>query len=546
MTRMTCFRIVAACLAAAPAITLAGEAGSVAFVAGTVIAERAPPAPLAKGDVVFEDDDVVTGAASRAQLVMIDGAKIAIRPSSRISIDEYSFAAAQPASAVTTSADDSSVIGLVKGGFRTITGAIGDDNPQNYEVRTAVGVLGIRGTNFAVLLCGGDCSAAPGVPPGTAVPDGLYIMVDEGSIFFSNEVATIDVRAGEFLFVPFDTRRPERPQTTPPVFLDDSDMRFEADARLSGFDENLGKRRDPDSGAPGGAAGGEDEEEDAAGPRSTPAQSIRGTDLDGSDVDLTPGSPPDPQNRTITWSTGPLGQFPQLAATYDNAPTQYLLDAGNDLTRFASEYPGRTGPDIATLDIGTAGNAESGFDSVTVLRWGRWAGGTATATLSDGTVDNVDLGAQSLHWVTSPGWASPPVMPVTGIANYSLIGSTSPTDNLGNTGVLGDATFVADFTNMSVLSTLDITIGGSNWLASGQGGIGAAADPVVPAHLFNGQYGAITIDGVTGGFGLFSGFFSEPGPASDPSFPGGAALTFTLQDMTGTTTVSGAAAFGNP
>jgi len=544
---MTLFdtRLVAACLAllAMPAATLAAEAGSVAFVAGTVTAERTPPEALAKGAIVFEDDDIVTDTASRAQLVMIDGAKIAIRPSSRISIDEYAFAAAQPAPAVTTSADDSSVIGLVKGGFRTITGAIGDDNPANYEVRTAVGVLGIRGTNFAVLLCGGDCNTAPGVPPGTVVPDGLYIMVYEGSIFFSNEVATVDVGAGEFLFVPFDTRQPERPQTTPPVFLDDSDMRFEPGAQLSGFDADLGKRRVPGSSAPGSDAG----TQDAGGRGSAPAQSIRGTDVDGSEIDLTPGSSPDPQSRTIGYATGPLGaQFGQWGAAFDNGPSQYQVDAGNALTRFANGYPARTGVETVTIDIGTAAIAETGFDSLTTLRWGRWAGGAATATLSDGTVDIIDLGAQSLHWITSPGWATPPAMPVTGVASYSLIGSTSPTDNLGNVGVLGDATFVADFTNMNVLSTLDIIINGSNWLASGQGGIGTSADPVVPAHMFNGSYGAITIDGVTGGFGQFSGFFSEPGPTSDPSFPGGAALTFTLQDMTGTTTVSGAAAFGNP
>lgn len=544
------------------------DAGTVSFATGSVTAERQPAEPLAKGDTVLVEEFVVTGDASRAQLVFVDDARLAIRPNSRVQIAEYVYApqATTPGSAVTTSDDNSSVLNLVKGGFRTITGAIGDEDPSDYEVRTAVGVLGIRGTDFAVLFCNGDCEVAPGVTPGAAVADGLYLMVTEGDIFFANEVATLELTAGDFAFIPLDTRVPTRLDTTPPVFIDDSDLRFDDDSAQSpprddaapqpdsaddgpvGFGEALGTRRTPESSAAESSAldATETEQSDPGG-RETPAQPVRGIDRDGNEVDLTPGSPPDPQNRSISYSTGPLGvQDIQFSGTFDNAPGQYALDGNNDLTRFANEYPARTGLDIASLDIGTAANVESGFDSMTVLRWGRWSGGTAAATLSDSSVENIDLTTQSLHWVTSPEWAAPPVMPVTGQANYSLIGSTSPTDNFGNVGVLGDATFVADFTNLNVFSTLDLMINGRNWLASGQGGIGTGADPVLPAHLFNGTYDSISIDGISGGFGQFSGFFSAPGATSDPSFPGGVGLTFTLQDMGATTTVSGAAAFGSP
>jgi FecR protein len=557
MMKQHCLQLLTAALLAATGVQAAhaAEAGTVTFATGSVSAERQPAAPLAKGDAVLAEDNVITGAASRAQLMMIDGARIAIRPSSRIRIDEYVYAAAaQPAApAVTGSAQDSSVISLVKGGFRTITGAIGKEDPSNYEVRTAVGVLGIRGTNFAVLLCSGNCNAAPGVPPGSVVPDGLYIMVSEGRIVFSNEVANLEAGAGEFLFVPLDTRRPLRLETTPPVFIDDSDLRFEppgaagaAAGGLTGFDAKLGTRRAPDSSASGSSAPGTGEEQkDDAGQTETPRQSIQGIDSDGSPVDLTPGGAPDPQNRTIGYATGPLGPVGTIVSgVLDNAPTQYSVDGNNNLTGFGNLYPARTGVDIADFDIGSAANADTGFDAMTVLRWGRWAGGTAAITLSDGSDASQDLGNQSIHWVSSPAWATPPVMPVTGSASYSLIGSTSPTDNFGNTGVLGAATFQADFTNLRVDSTLAIDINGSSWSASGQGNIGAAAQ--LPAHLFQGIYGAVAIDGISGGSGTFSGFFSEPGPASDPNFPGGVGLTFSLQDMGGTTTVSGAAAFGNP
>ncbi len=553
-----CLAIPAACVLLAAAVPgLAQEAGSVTFATGDVTAARQPPVALAKGDTVLVSDVVVTGTASRAQLLMIDGAKIAIRPSSRVVLAEYSYAdSATTAGAVVTSADDSSVLELVKGGLRTITGAIGDQNPEDYEVRTAVGVLGIRGTDFAVLLCSGDCGFAPGVAAGTPVPDGLYIMVTDGIVGFGNEVAEIVINAGEFVYIPFDTREPERLDAPPPVFIDDSDLEFVDDTGVAGqagadgdtpagFDAALGTRRspDPDSSAPPP----EDADADEAR-RETPAQSIRGIDADGQQIDLTPGGAPDPQNRSITWSGGPLGAADtQFSATLVNLPDQYRLDAGNNLTGFVNDYPAvRAGSGNATFDIGTAANVETGFDSATVLRWGRWSGGTASIILTDGTDVSQDLGAQSLHWVSSPQYTAAPVLPMGGVANYSLVGGTAPTDNAGNAGILGSASFQADFLNMAVTSTLDIQINGSTWQAAGNGGIGANADPVVPAHLFNGSYGAIVIDGQTGGFGTFSGFFSEPGPSSDPAFPGGVGLTYSLQDAQGATTVSGAAAFGNP
>ena len=544
----------------------AQDAGTVSFATGDVTAERQPPVPLVKDDAVLADDAVVTGDASRAQLLMIDGARIAIRPNSRVQIEEYVHAAATPGTTITSS-DDKSVMSLVKGGLRSITGAIGKDNPQNYEVRTPVGVLGIRGTDYALLLCIADCDWAPGVSAGTPVPDGLYIMVTEGTIVFRNEVMNIDVTAGEFVFIPLDTRRPTRLDTTPPVFIDDSDFVFDprrvtvkpqpgaADQRPddagvpSGFDAALGTRRAPDSSAPesSSAQPGEDD----SGTRDTPTQSIQGTDDAGNQIDLTPGNAPDPRNRSISWSSGPLGQADAVfSGVADNQEGQFQLDAADDLAGFDNLYPASRGgpPEPASFDIGTATNVESGSDALTFMRWGRWSGGTATIVLADGTDVSQDLGNQSLHWISSPEWATPPVMPVAGVATYTLLGSTSPTDGLGNVGVLGDATFQADFTNMLVTSTLLINISGFTWTADGNGTIGAQAG--LPAHLFQGLYGNVMITDPVGnqfmGDGQFAGFFSTPGPTSNPDFPGGAGLTYSLQDQGSSIQVSGAAAFGDP
>ena len=81
-------------------------------------------------------------------------------------------------------------------------------------------------------------------------------------------------------------------------------------------------------------------------------------------------------------------------------------------------------------------------------------------------------------------------------------------------------------------------------MAVGTGNIGAAIG--LPAHMFSGNYGNVTVGGVAGGTGNFSGFFSAPGAVSVPGVPGGVGLTFSLTDGQGANSVSGAAAFGNP
>jgi len=531
--------------------SFAAEAGSVLFARGSVTAERQPPVDLAKGDAVLEQDAIVTGAASRAQLLMLDGAKIAIRPESRLVIEEYAYE--DPAAATVTTRDDKSVMNLVKGGFRTITGAIGDDDASDYEVRTAVGVLGIRGTDYSAVFCRGDCTWAPGVVPGAAIDDGLYLGVVEGRIVFRTATETIVVGAGEYAFIPLATARPEMLDTPPPVLLDDNDLRFDsgqAGARPGDrepvaerallFDADLATRRGaPASSAPQASDG--EERDEQSGTTETPAQPQIAIDPDGNPIDITPGGTPERGNRTIGYASGPLGGTiaPVFSNSTENDPMQYQLDGNFNLEGFDSVESGRTGVRTVSFDIGTSSNVDTGFDSITVLRWGRWSGGSATIA-SGAAMEQVELGGQSIHWIQGPD-ASPPVMPITGTASYTLIGATSPTDTLGNTGVLGDASFSADFTQMLVDSSLSININGSTWNATGQGNIGEAA--ALPAHLFSGFY-LVDVDGISGG-GTFTGFFSAPGPSADPSLPGGVGLSYTLQDPQQATTVSGTAAFGS-
>ena len=557
---------------------MAQDAGSVVFVKGDVSAERQPPETLTKGDAIRISDTVVTGDASRAQLQMLDGAKIAMRPNSRLLIEDFSYTPPAASGTAVTSSSDKSVIGLVKGGFRTITGAIGKENEADYEVRTAVGVLGIRGTDYTAVFCNGDCDWVPGGAAGAPIPDGLYLGVSDGVIFFRTTTTTIELKAGEYAFIPLDNPVPQRLDSPPAVLLDDNDLRFdpksdqssnpsaktrpddgssddssEAGGSSTGFNATLGTRRVPKPSSSAQSASGDSSQDSDADDSSSETSEIPiiGIGPDGTPVDLTPGTQPDPQGpRTISFSTGPLGTDPTGApnsvwtASMDNQPGEFQLDAANNLIAFRGPYPvsGQI-PPIADFDINSAATMATRFDSMTVMRWGRWSGGAAGITLSDGSSANQDLTNQSIHWISGPEGGQP-AMPITGIATYALIGSTSPTDDQGNVGILGSASFVADFTNLSVDSNLQIDINGSNWLASGVGNLGTAAG--LPAHLFEGLYGTVVVDGIRGGAGIFSGFFSGPGATSNPLFPAAVGLTFSLQDPQGASSVSGAAVFGNP
>ena len=50
--------------------------------------------------------------------------------------------------------NDAATLSLVEGGLRVITGAMAKSNPENYKVRTPVALMGVRGTEFSVVLCG--------------------------------------------------------------------------------------------------------------------------------------------------------------------------------------------------------------------------------------------------------------------------------------------------------------------------------------------------------------------------------------------------------
>lgn len=94
---------------------------------------------LSRKAPVFNIDQVSTGAESQAQFRMLDGALLALQSDTELLISEYKSGSATEQGSV--------VMELVKGSLRTVTGSIKGD-AGNYQLKTPVGSIGIRGTTF--------------------------------------------------------------------------------------------------------------------------------------------------------------------------------------------------------------------------------------------------------------------------------------------------------------------------------------------------------------------------------------------------------------
>ena len=143
-------------------VLITGMAVSTAAVAedssGMVIASRGEVSALANGEsrelkqggFVYVDDEILTSARSFAVLQFTDGAKVTVRPGSKLIIETYLYAGND---------SDEATLNLVSGGLRVITGAMAKTNPEKYKVRTPVALMGVRGTEFSIMLCGDEICA---------------------------------------------------------------------------------------------------------------------------------------------------------------------------------------------------------------------------------------------------------------------------------------------------------------------------------------------------------------------------------------------------
>ncbi len=158
-----------------PSMAATNVAGSTVFVNGHVVATASARTSreLAKGDEIFNEDRIETAENGRAQLRFSDGGLVSLLPNTMFSVEEYFYE--------DDTHSDSAVFGLLKGGLRTVTGAVGKTNHEEYELKTPVATLGIRGTEYTAVLR----------PANT-----LRVHVGRGKVVITNDHGTLEVPEG--------------------------------------------------------------------------------------------------------------------------------------------------------------------------------------------------------------------------------------------------------------------------------------------------------------------------------------------------------------
>lgn len=125
-------------------VTIEERAGILKSVRGNVqlLSANGSSRIASAGDVLAPIDRVVTGPDSGASVVLRDGTKIVVGPSSRLDLKEFHFDS--------TTQDGGMLVSLLRGSLRMITGLIGKTHPDAVRVETPTAVIGIRGTDFIV------------------------------------------------------------------------------------------------------------------------------------------------------------------------------------------------------------------------------------------------------------------------------------------------------------------------------------------------------------------------------------------------------------
>lgn len=179
----------AACLTLLCQTAYAGVAGYAQFVNGSVQITNAAGQNrvLQKGDAVHESDTVITAKGASAQIRLMDGGIIAVRPDSQLKFDSFVFTGEEDGK-------DRSFFSLLRGGFRAITGLIGQKNKANYRIATAGSTIGIRGTDHETFV------VVPGSELAANTPVGTYNKVNSGETTLTTDKGTINILPNQMGF----------------------------------------------------------------------------------------------------------------------------------------------------------------------------------------------------------------------------------------------------------------------------------------------------------------------------------------------------------
>jgi hypothetical protein len=573
--------------------------GRVLFKYGNVTVDSANARLLRQGAMVDEGDVIVTGPKGYVQLLLDDGTKIAIRPNSSFEIEALEMPASATAPAVGAGITMKASFKLQKGGFRTLTGRIAQQNPSVYQVTTPAAIIGVRGTNYSTRLCAGDCGSGD---------DGLYVGVSEGGATLTNSAGELDIPKNAYGFAENFTTPPQR-LLSPPVSLqeegsisleasdddeessddgdseegdtdgesdsdegksDDSDSEDggsddEGSAEEGGSEENSNEEGSPDqSGADDGADSGASSDDGADQSGADDGGQVDGSAGAGYEEVAsefgggTPPVPAAPATGTVTVNTTTAPEEPEREIVAEGAGGQVvdITDGQNVVIRTAG---------LALSVGGVASGINTDFDQAAfdedndLARFSDVDSSDATVIYDVGSASITNTGFDptgSLRWGrwtagtgTLDSDTTTSDIDLTESSLHWVIAPLSTNPDRVITGsaeylLVGNTDPTDDLGNRGVLGSASLFADFTNSIVESDVQLGIAGEVwtasgsgAITSNLFNGLYSTVTVNGGSGASGSFGGIFSD----STAGVPGAAGLSYQLTNSS--RTVSGVAVF---
>lgn len=349
--------------------------GIAQFAVGDVNVRRGDTSqPLNRGAQIQSGDSITTGRASQTQIRFSDGGLVSLAPNSQFTIDKY-VDENKPE-------QDGFFASFLRGGMRAITGLVGKRNRDNYQIKTTTATIGIRGSAFSANYNPDNSLNVAGEQ------DGIVVCTNAGCVEL---IVGEAVRVTDSNSLPIRTS--ERSNVPPLVARQDL---FEAVSPLIIQQISVPQQTLINGILPG-----------------VSAMFAFG---DGT-IDTAPRGGVDPSDGEGTFVDGQMVKHTGSSG----GQLRLLSEVGSHLQTVekTSEEPGSFGTVGSAADPDFAG-------------WGYWnTGRVRHGSLAQGLVD--DSGAseehnEGVHYIV--GRPTPTAaMPVTGSANYLLIGGTAPTAN---------------------------------------------------------------------------------------------------------------------
>ena len=152
-----------------------------------VISKEKKKRNLDLGSEVYVGDRIFTGVKGFVRLSMIDESKIDLRCNSEMIIEDYQL----------LRGNNRSVIYLIKGSVKKITGSIGKMAEDIYEMHTPLATVGVRGTEYALrVLQTYGCDGSMDVNS-----NGLFVKVNKGGIDVKGPKDDVSLNNGDVALI---------------------------------------------------------------------------------------------------------------------------------------------------------------------------------------------------------------------------------------------------------------------------------------------------------------------------------------------------------